>query len=312
VRVRRNVNADTPLPPEITHALNPPDGAILYYWLGAKPAGEVTIEILDSAGRLVRHLSSVAAPPVPEAARPPFPNYWLAEPSALAINLGTNRANWDLRYDPPPVLFHSYDISANYRQTPVQPEGPLAPPGRYRVRLSVDGKRYEQPLVVRNDPRSPATLAALEAQHGLLQRLTWATRASWEGYQEAFRLRSELDRAIPSDAPADLRDAAQSVRARLDSLMGAGSPSFRSLNGSFASQLTAQDNADQAPTPAMLAAYGAACRDLARMAARWGELGSSGLGSLNQALTRHGQAALVAKPATGCTVAAPRAADGKH
>jgi photosystem II stability/assembly factor-like uncharacterized protein len=39
VRVRRNVNADTPLPPEIPHAHNPPDGAILYYWLGKTPAG---------------------------------------------------------------------------------------------------------------------------------------------------------------------------------------------------------------------------------------------------------------------------------
>jgi len=101
---------------------------------------------------------------------------------------------------------------------------------------------------------------------------------------------------VSSEAPAELRTAAQAFLARLDSVAGpgagAGSPSFRSLNGAFANQLTAQDNADQAPTPAMLAAYGAACRDLARVAARWREIGGSGLGAFNAALTRHGLPAL--------------------
>ena len=82
VRVRRNVGADTPFPPEVPHALNPPDGAIIDYWLAQAPSGDITLDVLDAAGRVVRHLSSAAEPPVPEAARPPHPNFWVAPPSA--------------------------------------------------------------------------------------------------------------------------------------------------------------------------------------------------------------------------------------
>ena len=61
VRTRRNTNFDTPFPPEVPHALNPPDGVIIYYSLDAKPSGEITLDVLDSAGTTLRHLSSVAA-----------------------------------------------------------------------------------------------------------------------------------------------------------------------------------------------------------------------------------------------------------
>ena len=59
VRTRRNTNFDTPFPPEVPHALNPPDGVIIYYSLASKPSGEVTLDVLDSAGTVVRHMSSV-------------------------------------------------------------------------------------------------------------------------------------------------------------------------------------------------------------------------------------------------------------
>src|SRR5206468_3667161 len=47
VRVRRNVGADTPFPPEVPHALNPPDGALIYYYLAAKPAGDISLDVQD-------------------------------------------------------------------------------------------------------------------------------------------------------------------------------------------------------------------------------------------------------------------------
>ena len=78
VRMRRNTNFDTPFPPEVPHALNPPDGAIIYYSLDAKPSGELTIDVRDSAGTTLRHFTSAATEPVKEAARPPNPSFWLA------------------------------------------------------------------------------------------------------------------------------------------------------------------------------------------------------------------------------------------
>ncbi|MEA3246253.1 MAG: hypothetical protein U9Q74_08875 [Gemmatimonadota bacterium] len=124
-RVRRNVNQDTPLHEEIPHAANPPDGAVIDYWLG-RAADRVTIDVLDAAGAVVRHYSSDTVAPVPEAARPPFPNFWLLAPRALPSGAGAHRVNWDLRYDAPPAFAHSYEINANPGLTPASPQGPLA------------------------------------------------------------------------------------------------------------------------------------------------------------------------------------------
>ena len=141
VRVRRNVSDDTPLPPEIPHALNPPDGVIVDYWLGAKPSGEITLDVLDASGHVVRHQSSAPIPPVAEVPRVPFPEYWLARPSGMPVAVGTSRINWDLRYDAPKVFTHEFEINANPGLTPASPEGPLVLPGAYTLRLTVDGMR---------------------------------------------------------------------------------------------------------------------------------------------------------------------------
>ncbi len=53
-RFPRDTNTDTPLPPEEPAGQNPPDGAILYYYLKAAASGPVTLEISDAAGKLVR------------------------------------------------------------------------------------------------------------------------------------------------------------------------------------------------------------------------------------------------------------------
>ena len=64
-RVRRNINAGTPFPPEIPHGDNPPLGAIIYYHLGSKPTGYITLDISDKAGRVVRHMSSAPSRRIP-------------------------------------------------------------------------------------------------------------------------------------------------------------------------------------------------------------------------------------------------------
>lgn len=296
-RVRRNVGAATPLPPEIPHGLNPPDGAILDYYLATKPAGEVTLEILDASGRVIRRMSSVAEAPVPEAARPPHPNYWLATPAGLAANAGGNRANWDLRHDAPKAFTHSFEINANLGLTPASPEGPLALPGAYTVRLTVDGKPYTQRLTVRNDPRSRATLAALTAQHRLLMSLHAAIDAMGDGYGQAVALGNALGKVTGVPAP---------LMATIDGILGAGaaasSPTFRSVSRTLVAQLMAQENADLAPTPSMAAAFEGACRDFQKVAAAWGRVGT-GVGAFNAVLARAGMPAVqvpVAGRAAAC------------
>ena len=84
-RVRRNVGADTPFPPEVPHALNPPEGAIIDYWLAQAPTGDITLDVLDSAGvRRAAPVQRCASRRSPEAARPPHPNFWVAPPISAA------------------------------------------------------------------------------------------------------------------------------------------------------------------------------------------------------------------------------------
>ncbi|HEY3439540.1 MAG TPA: glycoside hydrolase [Paludibaculum sp.] len=152
-RVRRSANTDTPIPPEEPMGKNPPDGAILDYTLAA--ATPVTLEILDAAGRLVRKYASTDLPEKPDETRLPYPSYWFRPERILPAQQGHHRWIWDLRYAPPTGFPRSYPISAIYRDTPSEPEGPLALPGEYTVRLTANGQTQTQKLTLRNDPRSP-------------------------------------------------------------------------------------------------------------------------------------------------------------
>ena len=304
VRVHRNVNQDTPFPPEVPHALNPPDGALVYYWLGAKPAGEVTLDVLDRSGAVVRHLSSVPVPPVAEAARPPEPNFWLATPQPLTTATGLNRAIWDLRYDPPRAFSHSFEINANPGLTPASPEGPMAPPGTYTVRLTVEGKAYTSTVAVKNDPRSPASPVAIAEQAGLQMKIYRGMDEAWDGYQQVAALRASLEADTGASASGDVARAAGGLLARLDSIAGnaspargpgffrrgggRGAPSLVQINGTFGRQLLAQDLADMAPTGAMVAAYETGCQDLRTAITAWNGVRGRGLADLNTVLAAHG------------------------
>ena len=168
-RVRRSLNTDTPLPPEEPRGQNPPDGAIIDYALAA-PAQHVSIAIYDPGGRLVRRYSNEDAPPAP-IPHLDKPAYWerpFVRPSAGA---GMHRFVWNLREPPPRAVNEDLPISAVPHDTPRVPEGPLVVPGRYEVRLEVDGRTLEQPLVVAMDPRVTISRHTLEEQYRLSMRL---------------------------------------------------------------------------------------------------------------------------------------------
>ncbi len=173
VRVRRNRNTDTPLPPEEPVGQNPPDGAVLDYVLAAQPAAAVTLEILDAKGALVRRFASDDAPePLVEPLV--VPAYWVRPPRLLSAAPGMHRFVWDLRLPPPPAREHEYPISAIAGDTPREPLGPLVPPGTYTVKLTVDGTAFTRTLTVKMDPRVAMSPADLAAQFALLKRITGA------------------------------------------------------------------------------------------------------------------------------------------
>ena len=316
VRVRRNVNANTPFPKEVPHALNPSGGVMIDYTLASAPAGEITLDVLDASGAVVRHMSSGPAHPVPEAARPTLPNFWEASPLVLPTKVGANRVSWDLRYDAPPVFAHTFELSANPGLTPPSPEGPLVLPGTYTVRLTVDGRAYTQTVAVRSDPRSAATPAALQAQHMLVMKLVKGMRVTLEGYQQASTLRDAAHRAVPPNASTEVTAALAALDAAFDSVTGdtaaagafhlaggpAPAPRFVDVNVALASQLLAQDYADLAPTPAMLAGLAKTCAALGTTVRNWQRVVTRDVAAFSAVLRRNQMANVLATPSP---VAAP-------
>lgn len=238
-RFRWNKNTDTPLPQEEPAGQNPPDGAVIHYFLRAPARGPVVLEILDGAGTLVRRYASddPPEPPVPDRN---IPDYWIRPPRRLEATAGLHRFVWDLHYPPPAVERFTYPIAAIYRNTPRVPMGPWVLPGRYTVRLTVDGRTLEQPLDVRMDPRVTTSRADLEEQ---------------------FTLSMSLYRAI-----ADVREALDEARAAGASEAGAGSrsepgarapamaPVLERILGRLAQLLGIAQRADAAPASPLAAA----------------------------------------------------------
>jgi len=192
LRVQMDLNGDTPIPPELPAGQNPPNGAILNFYLRSEPKNDITLAIYDSKGGLVRLFDSgpIAANPEPP---PTVPDYWLALPQNLTKRAGDNRFVWDLRFASPQAVRHNYPISALYQNTPGEPQGSLVIPGTYEVRLTVDGMTYKQPLEVAIDPRVKVSQDALERQFELHQQISAAVTETYSLYHQAVAVREAID-----------------------------------------------------------------------------------------------------------------------
>ena len=242
-------------------------------------------------------------------------------PQPLPTAVGLNRVAWDFRYDDPPAFHHNYAqvMSAVPHETPYTPEGPLALPGTYTARLTVDGRTYTQTFTVRNDPRSPATPADLRAQHALQMRLYAGAKESWDGWHQVQAMRDAVARAVAGAGPGDVAAAA----ARLDSALArvegdtallnyyvnpSGPPSFAALNGTEAGesvplvsmngQLRTTDYGDLAPTAAMLRGWASACAGLRTAVTAWRTINARDRVTFNAVLAAHNLPAIpAAEPA---------------
>jgi hypothetical protein len=185
--------------------------AQLSYVLNAAPKAPVEFEILDSKGALVRKLNSVAG-----------------------AHAGLNRASWDLRYEAPPLValrttppenphiweeprFQGQETRAitHWGLSPAE-VGPIAAPGRYTVKMTVDGAAYTQPLTILRTPDSHADDAALSssvrlqlkvrddiaAVSNMTNQLEWMRRQledqskTLAGKESLLKLINEIDRKM--------------------------------------------------------------------------------------------------------------------
>ncbi|HWZ50508.1 MAG TPA: hypothetical protein VNW54_03505 [Granulicella sp.] len=208
-RLRRSTNTDTPLPIDEPAGENPPDGAIVDYSLPNTISGPVTLEILDASGKLVRRYASTDAPYASEAelAQQLIPLYWLRLPQTLPGGPGMHRWVWDLRSTTPTSTHYEYPISAVPHATPRTPQGPLALPGTYQVRLTANGKVLTAPLAIKMDPRVKATDAELRSLFALESKLagmlSTSSIASLEAHSASEQL-AELAKTAPLSEKASI------------------------------------------------------------------------------------------------------------
>src|SRR5204863_3521805 len=108
LRVRFNLNSDTPLPPDEPAGENPPDGAMLDYALAKDADGQVTIEIKDSTGATVRTYSSDDVPEKYDPKKLRIPEYWIRPAQSVSTKAGMHRFVWDLHHPPVPEVEPEY------------------------------------------------------------------------------------------------------------------------------------------------------------------------------------------------------------
>jgi len=245
-RVRRDLYTDTPLPPEEPAGKNPPDGAILDFYLSSAPASPLTLEILDAGGKPVRKYSSDDKPDVTEdelAKELNVPLYWVRWPRILPGEAGMHRFVWDLRYAPPQSANHEYPISAIYHDTPREPLGVLVLPGPYMVRLTVNGKTYTQPLPIKMDPRVKTPLPGLEEQFALASKLAAGMNQAYAALQEVKAAREKATDPARKDELAALEGSGGGRRGRRGE-----ENSLSRLLGELQSLYMVVEGADTTPT----------------------------------------------------------------
>ena len=180
---------------------NPPSGATIHYRIAAAPdsAHRLTLEFVDPTGAVVRR----------------FSNDTTGGFDRLTARAGLNALNWNLRRSAPTEL-------ANVVLFGAPNGGALVPPGRYQVRLTVNGTVHAQPLDVRSDPRLDTPAAVLARRDSVANLL--ATRID-EINGTVLRLRdartqvaAAMKRATGAANEAAITEAGKALLADLDSL----------------------------------------------------------------------------------------------
>ena len=308
-RVRWNTNSDTPLPPDVPAGENPPDGAMIDFYLGSAISGVVTLEIKDAQGQTVRRYSSDDRMP-PDDPALNIPPYWVRPPQKLANHPGLHRFLWDLHLDPVPGVTPQYPIAAVYKNTAPDPTSPWAMPGKYTVILTAGGKQYEQLLTLVMDPRVQTSTADLAEQFKLSKQLYDEWLALNSISDQVRRIRGQITELRPRVLDANLKAKVDALAEKIQSVAGAGGGGFggggggggatgritvTSATGRVRTLFNLIEEVDLAPTPQVVSAIPDVLKDSRGIQESWRLINSQELPALNQELRAAGLPLLALK-----------------
>jgi photosystem II stability/assembly factor-like uncharacterized protein len=190
---------------------NPPSGVVVYYSLKSKP-GEVSIEFLDSAGKLVRKYSSADPRERQSAASGDEGGSFGGGPPRVQAEAGLNRFVWDMRY-PDASRFPGLILWAG------EMRGPRVVPGSYQVRLTAGGKTTTQTFEIRRDPRLETSQADYERQFELLLKIRDKLTETHDAITRIRDVRKQIEdvsaRARDQEGSKLVADAAKALASKL-------------------------------------------------------------------------------------------------
>jgi photosystem II stability/assembly factor-like uncharacterized protein len=289
IRVKRSTGTDTPIPPDEAAGRNPPNGAVIDYFLPQAPKEAVAIELLDANGAVMRRVSSEDKSPITDDEREKelIPQYWIRPFKALATSAGMHRFVWDLHGTTPRAVRRSYPISAVSHDTPQEPLGPSVVPGTYRVRLEIGKQHWEQPLIVTADPRVNISQQDYAAQFDLAQGLAEALDASSAKAQEIKSLRAQIKTLHAGQLQAQAKELDEQFDSLMDHGINAtGSRGVERVNGEIQSLYTQVLEADAAPTRVQQTAADSLLKEWKGLSAAAARISQGDLKALNESLKR--------------------------
>ena len=226
------------------------------------------LEVLDSRGRVV-HRSSSADRTEPPRDEGNVPRWWIRPTRVPSAEAGLHRFVWDLHWPAPAALDFSYPIAAIPHDTPREPRGPWALPGRYTVRLSAGSFHSSQPLVVEMDPRVKTPVEDLRKAHDLAVRLADALTRDTRAAKEVREARASAGKSNPD---LDKKLAALESTGRRRQRRGQKAPSLTSMNAELGELLVHVEEVDAAPTTALAQAAEVALRKTEELLSDWSRL----------------------------------------
>jgi hypothetical protein len=226
-----------------------------------------------------------------------------------------HRFIWDMHYAPLDALTHDYPISAIYGDTPLAPQGPLALPGNYTVRLTIAGKTYTAPLLIKGDPRVNVSPGDLKQQFDIEQKIAGSLHQDYTALQQVRSLRAQLKAAKgkvqggAAEAVNKLDQQAETFEASAigpaAAPTGAQGQSLSRLNSAFAHLFEVVQSADAAPTAQAVAAVNDLQQVLAATLMRWNEV-KQGVPAVSRQVQSAGLPAIdLERPARSRRPAAP-------
>jgi len=251
-RVRWNTNTDTPLPPDEPGALNPPEGAVINYYLKGSASGPVTLDVVQADGRVVRHYSSADPVVRPDPINGNLPLYWFRPPMILSTEPGMHRFTWDVHYQPLagggggrgglPIA------AAPYNTVPA-PTAPWVNPGTYTVRLTVNGTTYSRPITVKQDPRVKTPAVTMQRVYSLTKAAYTGAVDAQEAAQAAQNLRDQIAK-VKSQATGATATALDAFDKKIEAAFNPATSSAPAPGAAgVGSSTPLQPPAAQGPTP---------------------------------------------------------------